>query len=37
MAAEAVLELAALEPATCWPAHYGPVTGDVAAKLRAAI
>ena len=27
----------ALEPATCWPAHYGPVTGDVAAKLRAAI
>jgi glyoxylase-like metal-dependent hydrolase (beta-lactamase superfamily II) len=36
-AATSIGKLAGLEPATCWPAHYGPVTGDVAAKLRAAI
>ncbi len=35
--AESIARLAALEPATCWPAHYGPLTGDVAGKLRAAI
>ena len=35
--AESIAKLAALEPATCWPAHYGPLTGDVAAQLRAAI
>ena len=35
--AESIAKLAALEPATCWPAHYGPLTGDVAARLRAAI
>ena len=35
--AASIAKLAALEPATCWPAHYGPLTGDVAAKLRAAI
>lgn len=29
-------KLAALAPATAWPAHFGPVTGDVAARLRAA-
>ena len=32
--AESIAKLAALEPATCWPAHYGPLTGDVAAQLR---
>ena len=36
-ARESIAKLAALEPATCWPAHYGPLTGDVAAQLRAAI
>ena len=35
--AESIARLAALEPATCWPAHYGPLTGDVAGQLRAAI
>ena len=35
--AESIAKLAALEPATCWPAHYGPLAGDVAGKLRAAI
>lgn len=35
--AESIAKLATLEPATCWPAHYGPLTGDVAAQLRAAI
>ncbi len=34
---ESIAKLAALQPATCWPAHYGPLTGDVAAQLRAAI
>jgi glyoxylase-like metal-dependent hydrolase (beta-lactamase superfamily II) len=34
---DSIAKLAALEPATCWPAHYGPVTGDVAAQLRATI
>ena len=33
--AESVAKLAALEPATCWPGHFGPLTGDVAAQLRA--
>jgi glyoxylase-like metal-dependent hydrolase (beta-lactamase superfamily II) len=28
-------KLAALEPRICWPGHYGPLTGDVAAQLRA--
>jgi glyoxylase-like metal-dependent hydrolase (beta-lactamase superfamily II) len=32
---ESVQKLAALEPATCWPGHFGPLTGDVAAQLRA--
>jgi glyoxylase-like metal-dependent hydrolase (beta-lactamase superfamily II) len=35
--AESIAKLAALNPTTCWPAHYGPLTGDVAARLRAAI
>jgi hypothetical protein len=30
-----VQKLAALEPATAWPGHFGPLTGDVAAQLRA--
>jgi glyoxylase-like metal-dependent hydrolase (beta-lactamase superfamily II) len=32
---ESIAKLAALEPATCWPGHYGPLTGDVAGQLRA--
>jgi glyoxylase-like metal-dependent hydrolase (beta-lactamase superfamily II) len=32
---ESVAKLAALAPATAWPGHFGPLTGDVAAKLRA--
>ncbi|HEY1538683.1 MAG TPA: MBL fold metallo-hydrolase [Solirubrobacteraceae bacterium] len=28
-------KLAALGPRTCWPGHFGPLTGDVAAQLRA--
>ena len=35
--AESIEKLAALDPATCWPAHFGPLTGDVAAQLRSAI
>jgi hydroxyacylglutathione hydrolase len=30
-----IVKLAGLEPATAWPAHFGPLTGDVAAQLRA--
>jgi glyoxylase-like metal-dependent hydrolase (beta-lactamase superfamily II) len=30
-----IAKLAALEPAIAWPGHFGPLTGDVAAKLRA--
>ena len=33
---ESIAKLAALEPATCWPGHFGPLTGDVAAQLRGA-
>jgi hydroxyacylglutathione hydrolase len=29
-----VAKLAALEPKVCWPGHYGPVEGDVAAQLQ---
>ena len=29
-----VAKLAALEPQTCWPGHFGPLTGDVAEQLR---
>jgi hydroxyacylglutathione hydrolase len=32
---ESVRKLADLEPSTAWPGHFGPLTGDVAAKLRA--
>jgi glyoxylase-like metal-dependent hydrolase (beta-lactamase superfamily II) len=32
---ESLEKLAALEPATAWPGHYGPLTGDVGAQLRA--
>jgi hydroxyacylglutathione hydrolase len=31
-----LLKLAALEPASCWPGHFGPLTGDCGAQLRAA-
>lgn len=34
---ESIAKLATLAPATCWPAHYGPLTGDVAAQLRRAL
>ena len=30
----AVAKLAALRPRTCWPGHFGPLTGDVAEQLR---
>jgi hypothetical protein len=30
-----LLKLAALEPATAWPGHADPVTGDVRAQLEA--
>ncbi len=33
---ESILKLAALQPRTAWPAHFGPLTGDVGAQLRAA-
>src|SRR4051812_7731619 len=29
-------KLAALDPATCWPGHLGPLTGDVRAELERA-
>jgi len=32
---ESILKLAALEPSTSWPGHFGPLTGDVGAQLRA--
>ncbi len=31
-----VRKIAALEPATAWPGHADPVTGDVRAQLEAA-
>jgi hydroxyacylglutathione hydrolase len=34
-ARESIRKLAALEPATCWPGHYGPLSGDVRAQLEA--
>lgn len=34
---ESIAKLAALELETCWPGHFGPLTGDVAAQLRGAI
>ena len=33
-APESVAKLAGLQPRTCWPGHFGPLTGDVAAQLR---
>ena len=30
-------KLIALEPATCWPGHFGPLTGDVANQLRSVL
>jgi glyoxylase-like metal-dependent hydrolase (beta-lactamase superfamily II) len=35
-ARESIRKLAALEPATCFPGHYGPLTGDVRARLEQA-
>jgi len=29
-----IAKLAALRPRTCWPGHFGPLTGDVAEQLR---
>ena len=34
---ESIRKLAALEPATCWPGHFGPLTGDVRGRLEAAV
>jgi hydroxyacylglutathione hydrolase len=31
---ESARKLAALEPATCWPGHHGPLSGDVRATLE---
>ena len=31
-----LFELAALDPAVCWPGHLGPLTGDVRAQLERA-
>jgi glyoxylase-like metal-dependent hydrolase (beta-lactamase superfamily II) len=36
-ARESIEKLAAMEPATCWPGHFGPVMGDVAGQLRRAL
>lgn len=33
---QSIHKLAGLDPATCFPGHYGPLEGDVAARLRAA-
>jgi glyoxylase-like metal-dependent hydrolase (beta-lactamase superfamily II) len=33
-ARESAAKLAALAPATAWPGHFGPLTGDVAGQLR---
>jgi hydroxyacylglutathione hydrolase len=35
-ARESIRKLAALEPATCWPGHFGPLAGDCRAQLEAA-
>lgn len=31
---ESIRKLAELAPATCWPGHYGPLTGNIAEQLR---
>ena len=36
-ARESIRKLAALEPATCWPGHWGPLSGDVRAQLEAIV
>jgi hydroxyacylglutathione hydrolase len=33
-AREAIRRLAALDPATAWPGHHGPLTGDVRSRLE---
>ncbi len=33
---QSLRKLAALRPETCWPGHFGPLTGDVGAQLEAA-
>lgn len=33
---ESIRKLAAMNPASCWPGHYGPLDTDVRAKLEAA-
>lgn len=37
LARASVRKVAALEPATAWPGHYGPLTGDVRAQLEAVV
>ena len=34
---DSIAKLAALAPKTCWPGHFGPLTGDVAGQLQAAL
>lgn len=34
-ARKSIRKLAAMEPSSCWPGHYGPLTGNVRAKLEA--
>ena len=34
---ESIRKLAKLEPAVCWPGHYGPLSGDVGAQLEAIV
>jgi hypothetical protein len=36
-ARESIRKLAKLKPAVCWPGHYGPLTGDVGARLEAIV
>jgi glyoxylase-like metal-dependent hydrolase (beta-lactamase superfamily II) len=35
-ARDSIRKLAALDPASCWPGHFGPLTGDCRAQLEAA-
>lgn len=37
LAADSIRKLAALEPATAWPGHMGPLTGDVRGQLLAGL
>jgi hypothetical protein len=35
-ARQSIRKLAGLHPASCFPGHYGPLSGDVAAQLERA-